>query len=68
MTVVFYVVNLNNRLLQNPLLSGGDLSTMIERVPQGNSSGEGYSKYHNRGGVCLTNNNLSLYLTFIILH
>lgn len=36
---------------QNPLLSGGDLSTIIERVPQGNSAGDGYSKYHNRGGL-----------------
>ena len=38
-------------LLQNPLLGGGDLSTIIERAPQGNSEADGYSKYHNRGGV-----------------
>ena len=37
--------------LQNPLLGGGDLSTIIERKPQGNSETDGYSKYHNRGGV-----------------
>lgn len=40
-----------NVCLQNPLLGGGDLSTIIERVPQGNSETDGYSKYHNRGGV-----------------
>ena len=37
--------------IQNPLLGGGDLSTIIERTPQGNSETDGYSKYHNRGGV-----------------
>lgn len=38
-------------IFQNPLLGGGDLSTIIERVPVGNSETDGYSKYHNRGGV-----------------
>lgn len=37
--------------MQNPLLGGGDLSTIIERVPTGGSETDGYSKYHNRGGV-----------------
>jgi len=36
---------------QNPLLDGGDLSTVIERGPIGGSETDGYSKYHNRGGL-----------------
>ncbi|KAL9988349.1 hypothetical protein ACROYT_G002785 [Oculina patagonica] len=39
---------------QDPLLAGGDLSTMIERVPlvpRNNSKSDGYPKYYNQSGL-----------------